>query len=224
MPSRDDQSPASAARRDELRALTARCVQGDEAAFADLANRLRPALVRLFTEKMAAKPDLADDLAQRTLVGLWQALSGNRYDAARSAVTTFAYAVAHKVWLQHIRAAGRADAALGRYTRLIAVSQQREHQSPAEPAEHAALLESLRDALAGGAGTDLTDEERWLVRNWASGQSDRDLAKVMGIAPSNVNVRKQRAYAKLRAYLTHLGFGSGPADAEGSGNPGEKRP
>ncbi|HLP83280.1 MAG TPA: RNA polymerase sigma factor [Phycisphaerales bacterium] len=206
MPSRDDQPPASAARRDELRALTARCVRGDEAAFADLASRLRPALVRLFTEKMSAKPDLAEDLAQRTLVGLWQALTNGRYDESRSAVTTFAYAVAHKVWLQHIRAAGRADAALGRFTRLVAVGQQREQPDAAEPAEHAALLESLRSALTGSAETDLTDEERWLVRNWASGQSDRDLAKVMGIAPSNVNVRKQRAYAKLRAYLQRLGF------------------
>ncbi len=78
------------------------------------------------------------------------------------------------------------------------------------------MLESLREALAGGAATELTDEERWLVRNWASGQSDRDLAKVMGIAPSNVNVRKQRAYAKLRAYLTHLGFGAEPRDAQDS--------
>lgn len=206
MPSRDDQPPASAARRDELRALTARCVRGDEAAFADLASRLRPALVRLFTEKMSAKPDLAEDLAQRTLVGLWQALTNGRYDESRSAVTTFAYAVAHKVWLQHIRAAGRADAALGRFTRLVAVGQQRELPDAAEPAEHAALLETLRSALTGSAETDLTDEERWLVRNWASGQSDRDLAKVMGIAPSNVNVRKQRAYAKLRAYLQRLGF------------------
>lgn len=206
MPSRDDQPPASAARRDELRALTARCVRGDEAAFADLASRLRPALVRLFTEKMSAKRDLAEDLAQRTLVGLWQALTNGRYDESRSAVTTFAYAVAHKVWLQHIRAAGRADAALGRFTRLVAVGQQREQADAAEPAEHAALLESLRSALTGNAETDLTDEERWLVRNWASGQSDRDLAKAMGIAPSNVNVRKQRAYAKLRAYLQRLGF------------------
>ena len=215
MPSRDDQPPSAAARRDELRALTARCVAGNEAAFADLSNRLRPALVRLFTEKMSAKPDLADDLAQRALIGLWQALTTGRYDESRSAVTTFAFAVAHKVWLQHIRAAGRADAALTRYTRLVAVSHQREQQPPAEPAQHAALLESLRSALAGAGDTQLTDEERWLVRNWAGGQSDRDLAKVMGIAPSNVNVRKQRAYAKLRAYLQRLGFGDAPADEAG---------
>jgi DNA-directed RNA polymerase specialized sigma24 family protein len=116
MPADEDRQSARAtpepnARRDELRTLTARCVAGDAEAFNQLAARLRPALARLFVEKFGAKPALADDLAQRTLLGLWQALSHGRYDAQRSAVTTFAFAVAHKIWLQHARAAGRASSA-----------------------------------------------------------------------------------------------------------------
>ena len=40
------------------------------------------------------------------------AIEADIEDPAKSAVTTFAYAVANKVWLQHLRAAGRADAAV----------------------------------------------------------------------------------------------------------------
>jgi DNA-binding CsgD family transcriptional regulator len=70
------------------------------------------------------------------------------------------------------------------------------------------MLEAMRHALLEPLSEQaiLTEDERWLVRRWAGGQSDRDLAKVMGIAPSNVNVRKQRVYAKLRTYLESLGL------------------
>ncbi|HYF16205.1 MAG TPA: sigma factor [Phycisphaerales bacterium] len=199
--------PGADEARRELRALAAAAAGGDTAAFAQLEDRLRPALRRLFVERSGGKrADLADDLAQRSLVGLWGALRAGRYDPARAQITTFAYAIAQKVWLQHLRAAGRRDAAMERYTRLIG--------APSEAAsfdrEHAALLDAVRRALdTPGELPDLTDDERWLLRSWALGESDRTLAAKLGIAASNVNVRKQRAYAKVRAYLERLGFGGG---------------
>jgi DNA-directed RNA polymerase specialized sigma24 family protein len=199
--------------------LAERSAAGDEGAFGVLQGRLRPALVRLFQERTQGRGDLAEDLAQRSVLGLWQALRGGRYEAERAAVTTFAYAIAGKVWLQHLRASGRADAALERYTRLVARGKGDAADGPT-PGDHAALLQAVRDALGAGVaagagdGSDagvLTEDERWLVSSWALGESDRTLAKKMGIAPSNVNVRKQRAYAKLRTYLTQLGFGKEPS-------------
>ena len=77
----------------------------------------------------------------------------------------------------------------------------------ASPRTQSALLQAMRGALSDEQSTAaLTDDERWLLRNWAGGQSDRELAKAMGIAASNVNVRKQRAYAKIREYLQRLGL------------------
>jgi DNA-binding NarL/FixJ family response regulator len=46
------------------------------------------------------------------------------------------------------------------------------------------------------------------------GESDRAIAKKLGIAPSNVNVRKHAAYAKVRAYLKRLGLLSDDESAE----------
>jgi RNA polymerase sigma factor (sigma-70 family) len=181
----------------------------DQRAFDQLATHLRPAFAAFFREKARAKEDLIEDLTQRALLGLWQALSQGRYDPTRSAVTTFAYAIGHKVWLQHLRATGRRDAAMDRYTRLVAQGGPANPQaeSLAEESSHAALLEAMRGALAEGESpASLTDDERWLLRNWAGGQSDRELARVMGIAASNVNVRKQRAYAKIREYLHRMGL------------------
>lgn len=183
--------------------------QPDRIAFDKLATHLRPAFAAFFREKARAKDDLIEDLTQRSLLGLWQALSQGRYDPSRSAITTFAYAISHKVWLQHLRATGRRDAAVDRYTRLVAQAGPANPQadSLAEESAHAALLQAMRGALSEEQSpAALTDDERWLLRNWAGGQSDRELAKAMGIAASNVNVRKQRAYAKIREYLQRLGL------------------
>lgn len=191
----------------EIAGLAALAGAGDEHAFEELARRLRPAIIRLYIDR-GAQPALAEDLSQRAALGLWQALSRGRYDPSRAAITTFAFAVALKVWLQHLRASGRLDAAMGRYATLVA----RGRTGPDQPhdGEHAGLLHTIREALQEGSDAGmragLTNDERWLLRSWAAGQSDRDLAKVLGIAPSNVNVRKQRAYAKLRQYLITLGW------------------
>jgi RNA polymerase sigma factor (sigma-70 family) len=200
-------NPKLAAARAEIAGLAALASSGDEGAFEELARRLRPAIVRLYMER-GAQPALAEDLSQRAALGLWQALTKGRYDPARAAITTFAFAVAIKVWLQHLRANGRLDAAMDRYTKLVARGRTGADQP--NDGEHAALLQTVREALLDGSDAGmragLTSDERWLLRSWAGGQSDRDLAKALGIAPSNVNVRKQRAYAKLRQFLITLGW------------------
>lgn len=187
---------------------------GDEGAFAALSQRLVPGVRAVLLERVGRRQDIADDLAQRTMLGLWQALRTGRYDPARAAVSTFVYAIAHKVWLQYARADGRRLAAQQRYTLNTIVPQAgAAAEDVAEVSQAAALLQHVREALdreACEAG--LTDDERWLLRNWAGGVSDRELAKRMGIAASNVNGRKQVAYRKLRTWLTTLGFGVGAGE------------
>jgi RNA polymerase sigma factor (sigma-70 family) len=217
MPSADDQSRAGPKRADTLAELATAASSGDESAFASIQQRLLPGLKRLFLERAPGKHDLADDLSQRTLLGLWEALRRGRYDPSKAAITTFAYAVANKVWLQHLRAGGRADAAVDRYTRLVATPASARTFDAQDESEFAALVQSLRDVIADRESADevLSSEERWLVRSWAMGESDRTLAKKMGIAPSNVNFRKQGIYAKLRAYLGKLGYGNGSSGMGG---------
>ncbi len=180
--------------------------QGDEQAFAALQARLVPGVRAVLLERTGKRHDLADDLAQRTMLGLWQALRAGRYDASRSAVTTFTYAIAHKVWLQYARADKRRLAAIERYTLGTVLPSQSATKTQPTEMDDAALLERVRSALASDDGAGLSEDERWLLRSWAGGISDRDLGKRMGIAASNVNGRKQVAYRKLRTWLQGLGL------------------
>ena len=104
---------ASLPKRDQsLQHLTLRAAQGDQEAFAALHQRLGGGLHRLFMERTGGRTELADDFCQKTWVAVWQALEGGKYDPERAAISTFVYAVGYRVWLQHMRSAGRARAHL----------------------------------------------------------------------------------------------------------------
>lgn len=77
--------------------LAAAAAQGNAAAFEALHKRLSGGLRKLFVERSGGRSDVADDLIQRTWVGVWQALRSGRYDPARSAISTFVYAVGHNM-------------------------------------------------------------------------------------------------------------------------------
>ena len=102
---------AAAPRRDSsLQHLTTRAAGGDEGAFAALHQRLGGGLFRLFLDRTGGRSELADDFSQKTWVAVWQALIAGKYDPARAAISTFVYAVGYRVWLQHMRSTGRANA------------------------------------------------------------------------------------------------------------------
>ena len=191
----------------ELESIAQCAAAGDEPAWEELQRRLRGALRKVFAQRVGTRLDLAEDLTQRALLGLWSSLRKGSYDSERATITTFAYAVASKVWLQHRRASGRADAAVERYTRLVLLPRGVD-PGEADDTQHAGLLQAMRDAIARPReeGSPLSDDERWLMRCWAGGESDRALARRLGIAASNVNARKQVIYAKLREYFRSQGL------------------
>lgn len=178
-----------------LAQLAAAAASGDRVAFESLHRRLTGGLRKIFIERSGGKADVADDLIQRTWVGVWQALSSGRYDPARSAISTFVYAVAHKMWLQHLRARGP----------LPDAAEVDPGASPTgPPAELAEVLEAVRACLRGEAG-DLTPDERAILRLSGTGASDRDLAARLSVSPSTANARKRAAFDKLRRHLASLG-------------------
>jgi RNA polymerase sigma factor (sigma-70 family) len=188
-------SPPSTPDGRNLAQLAAAAAAGDRASFESLHRRLSGGLRKLFLERSGNKADVADDLIQRTWVGVWQALSTGRYDPARSAISTFVYAVAHKMWLQHLRARpGPRDP--------IPAEALPTLDEPA--AELAEVLDAVRATLRGESG-DLTADERAVLRLCGSGASDRDLAARLSISPSTANARKRAAFDKLRRHLASLG-------------------
>lgn len=198
----DDLPPAT------LRELAARALGGDRLAFDEAVHRLAPGLERLIGKRTNNDVNLAQELCQQAWAEVWAAMMQRRYDPSKAALSTFAYAVAHKVWLRHLRAAGRALPADW-------ASAEEGVEPSAEAMDDAASIDHVRACLRGSAG-DLTDDERWILRSAASGVSDRELAARLGIAPSSANARKQAALAKLRATLTKSDSGADSAERGGA--------
>ena len=69
--------------------------------------RLTPGLRRHFERKLAGNPntrtpvELADELVQRTWILLWDSVKANKYDPAKSRLTTFLYAAASLVFVRY---------------------------------------------------------------------------------------------------------------------------
>lgn len=173
-------------------------LRADPADFAALHNRLAPGLRALFQRRAHGRHDLADDLAQQTWWQVWRAVCEGRYDASRAAPSTFVYAVANHVWLQHCRAA-----------RSVGRSAQLADRSPSLNGvlEYSELLEALRACLQQRNGpAALDDVERRVVLELAEGASERELASRLGLAASTVHARKTSAYMKLRSCLAAKGY------------------
>ncbi|MEX2218748.1 MAG: RNA polymerase sigma factor [Phycisphaerales bacterium] len=184
-----------------LARLCTRAMGGDREAFNLIHLRLEGGLRRQFLDRTAGRSDVADDLSQRTWMAVWKAFQGGKYHPERAAISTFVYAVGVKVWLQHLRKNRRP---MGQLPATVAEASSDE-ADPVLTLRLAELLESIRDGLKAGSPGPLTEEERWIVQEAARGESDRTLAKRLGVAPSTLNVRKNAALEKLRRFLASRG-------------------
>jgi len=156
-------------------------------------RRFDPGLRRLFAARGAGAHE-ADELSQRTWAAVWQAVREGKYDPSRSALSTFVYAVAMKMWLRGRRSAARPpDAVLDLADRLL--------DRGADVGDAAALAELLgrvREALAGDL---VSEDDRRVLLALSRGLSDRDLARELGVAPSTAHARKASALDRLRRAL-----------------------
>ncbi len=187
---------------DSLAELAALAAKGDRPAFESIHRRLAPGIHRLFLERASGRVELADDLSQRTWLASWDSLQKGRYDPARSAITTFIYAVAYKMWLQWLRTASRPEKLMPD----VFEGATPDASSPDFEAAASELLTAVRRCLREqGEDAVLTDEERGIMRATASGASDREIAKDLKVAASTLNARKQAAFEKIRRFLAGLG-------------------
>lgn len=180
-----------------LAELAARAGRGDRDAFDQLHRRLDGALRRHWRRKGVSEA-VADDLSQRTWMGVWRACSNGAYDPSRAAITTFVFAVATKQWLQHLRKGGRPDA-----SEESLQSIEGPNGSGAEAAE---ALDAIRAIMEGRRPAGLSEQDRWLLRSTADGMTDRELAARLRTAPSTAHSLRKGAIEKLRRALGNLGF------------------
>ncbi len=184
--------------------LNAAVGEGERAAFEALHERLSGGLRRLFLRRAAGREELAEELAQRTWAVCWRAVTDGKYDAARAAFSTFVYAIASNIWLEHLRSASRAGARAERAgSRGVPGAGVEEPTGALEDAE---LLDAVRSCVRPNGPGGFTEEERWILRGIASGETDRSMARQLRVAASTVNARKRSALDRMRRYLAELGF------------------
>lgn len=194
---------------------------GDQRAFEALHRRVGAGVRRMLLKRSGGREDLVDDLAQRTWQSVYVAMRDGRYDPSRSAITTFVYAVANNAWLTHLRSFARERGYTGAGPGFVSTPTMPEPVPSAEDRpEHAAaqaeLIQAMRDCLGDRSPAGLTEQERLVVRAIAAGETDRGLARRLGLSSSTVNVRKHAAYAKIRTYLQSRGMDPGMVPDDGN--------
>lgn len=201
---RDRSRPGESA--DPLTQLAERAQRGDRRAFEELLGRLDPGLKRILLRRTGGQLELAEELAQRTWIAVWEALGGGRYERRKAAISTFVYAVAHKLWLQHLRQTGNAPRGYSLFDTSISRASEGS-DDPAALLEAAELLEATRACLhVARAPFSLTAEERRIIIGLSGGESERGLAEQLGVAASTIHARKVLAHKKLRRCLAAKGF------------------
>lgn len=195
-----------------LRDLSARAMAGDHGAFEQIHRRVGAGLRRLLLKRSAGREDLVDELCQKTWTSVWKAFTEGKYDPERSAITTFVYAVGNNAWLTHLRSFARDQGYIDGAPAMLGADHLDSSPlaSGSEAADDACILaetiECVRSMLREGGPGGMSEHERAVVRAIAAGESDRALARRLGLSSSTVNIRKHAGYAKIRDYLRARGL------------------
>jgi RNA polymerase sigma factor (sigma-70 family) len=198
-----------------LQELAAGAQRGDQRAFEQLLRRLEPGVARVLLRRTGGERELVEELLQKTWIAVWQALREGRYDPRKAAISTFVYAVAHKLWLQHLRSRGTAPRTHAGLQAFLAETLEGSNELSAV-LHTSELLDALRHCLrATGTPFSLTPEQREIVVGLASGETERSLAEQLGVVASTVHSHKLLAYKKLRRCLAAKGFSSDYAERDG---------
>lgn len=203
-----------------LRELSEAAASGERAIFDEVHARL-DAVVRRFMRERGAGASLSDDLSQRVWFAVWQACRAGNYDPTRAAISTFVYAVASNVWLQHLRSRGTRDARTQAIESLGVDILDAERAS--DFAKTAEAIELVRRTLAPGDGSDkgdaandLNERERAALRATGEGVTDRDLALRLAVSPSTAHATRKSALEKLGRVLRRAGLWPGEPSNPGA--------
>lgn len=196
---------------ESLRRLCQAAAAGDEAAFREFHRRLHPGVRRFLLRRIQSNAELIEELGQRVWVAMWESLRAGRYDPNRSAPTTFVYGIAYNILLQHFRQ-GRSGISLDDADSIVE-DLFTNHPEPPEFIRTCELLDAIRDCIAGRVvPSGITSADREILAAVSRGETEREMARNLGISPSTANARKQLALQRLQDYLQKIGHLADPSE------------
>jgi RNA polymerase sigma-70 factor (ECF subfamily) len=167
---------------------------GDEAAFALLADRIRPQALRV-ARGVVRDPAIAEEVAQEVLTEVW--LKADRFDPERGSVVGWVATLSRRRGVDRVRSeqAGR-----NRDDRVARRNQEREIDVVADEVEIRLEHWQVRRALA-----DLSERQREAIElAYFGGHTYRDVARVLGIPEGTAKSRLRDGLLRLRESLDGL--------------------
>ncbi|MFN3180996.1 MAG: RNA polymerase sigma factor [Nannocystaceae bacterium] len=185
--------------------LMHRSLRGDRRAYDALVQTMEPR-VRRFIRRRVQRPDLVDDLVQKTFVRVHTSLP--RYAAHQSdgdqSVTGWFFTAAHRAILDHRRSEYRRVERRDRLGRLHGGAGFVPSADPRDPEQALSATQSrsaLRRRVRSAVAALPPDAAEVVRRHKLEGESFPQIAAELGIAPATARVRAHRAYRKLAALL-----------------------
>ncbi|GAA4670119.1 RNA polymerase sigma factor [Gordonia humi] len=160
--------------------LAGAAAAGDTEAFDVLVRRMSPVLLR-YMRRMVGEPQIAEDLAQETLLDTWKGLPDFAF---RSSFRTWMFAVAHRKTVDHYRRRRDLPTDGERFAELVA-----QGPLPADKAEHSALVDALRVEL--GHLPRMSRAAWWLKE--VEGLTIIEISEVLRISTGSVRGHLQRS-------------------------------
>lgn len=191
----DDNKQAEAAAVD---ALIARCLQGEQVAYAQLYDHFAAGIYRLCYSLLMNEQD-AEDISQEAFVYAFKNL--HRYDRNKAAFKTWLYTIA----VSRCRNTYRRK----RFT-LVNLSQvlYLELPGPASETPEAALSRRNAEEAISRALTELSPRLREaVVLRYGHGLTYREIAEVMDCPQKTAESRVRLAHERLRGALQSVGHG-----------------
>ncbi len=186
------------------------------AAFDDAYARLGAWVRRLLRQGTRDAPASLDDLSQRVWAGVWASMAQGRYDPRRAKLTTFVYAVAMNVRRQGLTEAARAHRRAQPRANEPLDPDQIHDADDLAALSRASRIDAVRDCLERAPRLGLSERDAQVLRAVGEGRTDRELAELLGVAPSTAHTIKRAALERFRAALASGSAGGDPADAVAS--------
>lgn len=176
---------------DVLADLVSRSATGDEAAFAELYDRLAPRVYGL-VRRILVDPAQSEEVSQEVFLDLWR--SSGRFDSGRGTVLGWAMTIAHRKAVDRVRSV---TAARARDETYAASTLEVEHDSTSEMAQDRLDATRVRAALAN-----LTDTQRGAVElAYLGGRTHQEVAQVLDLPLGTAKTRIRDGLRRLRSNL-----------------------
>lgn len=182
--------PRQSADDDKLRRLMACYSDGDSGAFSDLFSALYPSIYRFHLRTMG-RPEVAEDLAQKTFLKLHVARRRFRKDAT---VKPWVFAIAKNIQRDHFRKRQRSR-------EQLMEDENATYARNAEDTEEQPRDIFLERKLDSALRSIPPNQREVIVLHKYEGLSMQEVATTLGIGVSAAKVRAHRGYRTLRTFL-----------------------